>query len=310
MIIAVDIDDTVACLIDRWLGLYNAEFNDTKTSADITRWEISQCVKPECGSKIWKYLELPTLYDEVRPMPGALEGVALLRTAGHRVVFVTSCGKNASTIARAGDKFQWLVRNGFLEVKEPYLDFIVCADKTQVAADIIIDDRADTVSAWVEAGRAAILVSRPHNRSSASLDVIRAGSWRDITLMVDDHVLKRALLTAPVMEAKPKTVLPTDAATRKGIPIFTGVIDYFPNALAEIAAVSKAGNDQHNPGQPLHWARGKSMDHVDTAVRHMMERGTRDTDGMRHMAKAAWRCLAELQQECERDGAPVSRGSR
>ena len=34
-------------------------------------------------------------------------------------------------------------------------------------------------------------------------------------------------------------------------------------ALAEVARVSKAGNDQHNPGQPLHWARDKSADHAD-----------------------------------------------
>jgi hypothetical protein len=60
----------------------------------------------------------------------------------------------------------------------------------------------------------------------------------------------------------------------------------------------------------MHWARGKSMDHADCAVRHLMERGTIDTDGLRHSAKAAWRALAALQQELEDAGAPISRGSR
>lgn len=105
------------------------------------------------------------------------------------------------------------------------------------------------------------------------------------------------------------SALPTDANERKGIPLVTGVLDYFPAALAEIAKVSKAGNDQHNPGEPLHWERGKSHDHVDCLGRHLEERGTRDTDGQRHTAKAAWRILAELQLECERDGAPPARGS-
>lgn len=108
-----------------------------------------------------------------------------------------------------------------------------------------------------------------------------------------------------------KSVLPTDPQERKGIPITSGVLDYFPAALAEVAKVSKAGNDQHNPGQPLHWARGKSTDQADTLVRHLMERGTVDTDGMRHSAKLAWRALALLQIELEEAGeAPVARGAR
>jgi hypothetical protein len=118
--------------------------------------------------------------------------------------------------------------------------------------------------------------------------------------------LLRPAETIPI----PATALPTDKQARKDTPIGTGVLDYFPAALAEVARCSKAGNDQHNPGQPLHWARGKSADHFDAMVRHGMERGTVDDDGIRHSAKAAWRALAQLQQELEDAGlAPVSRGS-
>lgn len=94
-------------------------------------------------------------------------------------------------------------------------------------------------------------------------------------------------------------MLSTDAKTRKDTPITTGVLDYFPLAIAEIARVSKAGNDQHNPGEPLHWAKEKSTDHADCIVRHLLERGTIDTDGQRHSAKVAWRALALLQIELE-----------
>jgi hypothetical protein len=106
------------------------------------------------------------------------------------------------------------------------------------------------------------------------------------------------------------SALPTGKQERKDTPIFTGVLDYFPAALAEIARVSKAGNDQHNPGQPLHWARGKSNDHADCIVRHLMDRGTFDDDGQRHSAKGAWRSLALLQEEMEAAGAPMARGGR
>ena|SRR5579864_2828057 len=107
-----------------------------------------------------------------------------------------------------------------------------------------------------------------------------------------------------------KAVLPSDAKERKNIPIGTGVLDYFPAALAEVAKISFVGNQQHNPGQELHWARGKSQDQADTIIRHFLERGKLDVDGMRHSAKLAWRALALLQLELEAEGAPTARGAR
>src|ERR1039458_6711686 len=104
-------------------------------------------------------------------------------------------------------------------------------------------------------------------------------------------------------------LLPNDARERKQIPLASGVLDYFTSALIEVAKVSFKGNEQHNPGQPLHWARGKSMDHADTMLRHFTERGTIDTDGVRHSAKMCWRALAILEEELEAAGAPMSRGS-
>jgi hypothetical protein len=95
----------------------------------------------------------------------------------------------------------------------------------------------------------------------------------------------------------------TDKTARKGMPLHSGLFKYFPDALLAIAEVSRICNEQHNPGEPLHWERSKSTDHLDSAARHMLEAGSLDTDGTRHTAKAAWRLLAELQLEVERSNA-------
>ena len=95
--------------------------------------------------------------------------------------------------------------------------------------------------------------------------------------------------------------LPTDAKARKKIPVFSGVLMYFPDAIAAVAACSQAGNDQHHPDTPLHWDREKSTDEHDALVRHLMEAGTVDADGIRHSAKVAWRALAALQKEIENE---------
>lgn len=107
-------------------------------------------------------------------------------------------------------------------------------------------------------------------------------------------------------------VTPKDSASRKAIPLATGVLDYFPAALMAVAEVSRQGNEKHNPGEPLHHARGKSSDHADALARHLLDRGLIDEDtGLRHSAEAAWRALALLQQELEDAGeAPLARGAK
>lgn len=94
---------------------------------------------------------------------------------------------------------------------------------------------------------------------------------------------------------------PKDASSRKAIPIATGFVDYFPDAIIEIAKLSLIANEQHNPGQPLHWSREKSSDDADALMRHFLSRGTLDEEGIRHTAKVAWRALAMLQREIESD---------
>lgn len=93
--------------------------------------------------------------------------------------------------------------------------------------------------------------------------------------------------------------LPTDAKKRKDAPMARGCLDYFPKALAAVAELSRIGNEQHNPGQPMHWAKEKSTDHADCILRHMVDRGTIDTDGVLHSTKVAWRALALLETELD-----------
>ena len=97
--------------------------------------------------------------------------------------------------------------------------------------------------------------------------------------------------------------LPTDAKIRKDAPMARGLLDYFPDALFAVAELSRIGSEQHNPGEPMRWAKEKSTDEADCIIRHLVDRGKLDTDGVRHSAKVAWRALALLQREIETDGA-------
>ena len=92
-----------------------------------------------------------------------------------------------------------------------------------------------------------------------------------------------------------------DAERRKQTPVYSGVLKYFPRAIAAVAQCSWVGNEQHNPGTALHWDRAKSGDELDALTRHLMQAGTEDSDGILHSTKVAWRALANLEKELEQN---------
>jgi hypothetical protein len=110
--------------------------------------------------------------------------------------------------------------------------------------------------------------------------------------------------------------LPTDSQERKNYPMLSGCLKYFPAALAGVSNISKLGNDKHNPGEPLHHARGKSMDHGDCIIRHLID--TEDLlaknridpkQVLNEANQLAWRALAYSQEIHERFGAPLAPGA-
>lgn len=119
--------------------------------------------------------------------------------------------------------------------------------------------------------------------------------------------------------------LPVDSEERKRIPLVGGCLRYFPAALAGVAAWSRKGNDKHNPGEPLHWSRGKSSDHDECIIRHTLDledlQAEYERNGSRgellvelmleeHDARC-WRALAASQEFREKHGrAPLAPGAR
>lgn len=113
-----------------------------------------------------------------------------------------------------------------------------------------------------------------------------------------------------------KTTLPSDSQERKGIPLFSGVLRYFPAALAGVAKVSKLGNDKHNLGQPLYHNRSKSSDHADCLLRHLMDvqdllaSDANPEQVLEEVSSIAWRALAYSQELHEKYGAPLAPGAK
>ena len=169
-------------------------------------------------------------------------------------------------------------------------------------------------------GRTHLLKKTPRNARAQARADKKAGADAWAALRTDTGSWPDRTIPEPFPEPpRPQSLL--DMATsdqRKQYPVTTGFMDYFPDAMVEAARVSFLGNEKHNPGEPLHWSRGKSNDHADCIARHLMQRGGFDTivvngkpEKVRHSAALFWRAGALLQQELEDELAlKMGRGSR
>lgn len=140
------------------------------------------------------------------------------------------------------------------------------------------------------------------SRCAAALEAARSAYYFQPTTTPQESAVKDILDGPPATTSSStsaKQYLPSGAAERKRIPLYSGLVKYFPDALVAVASLSYIGNQQHNPGAKLHWDRTKSQDQEDTLLRHLFEAGTVDSDGVRHSTKVAWRALALLQLELE-----------
>lgn len=97
-------------------------------------------------------------------------------------------------------------------------------------------------------------------------------------------------------------VLPDTTLVREQYPLFDGLFAYFPAALCEVSRWSAVGNDKHNPGEPLHWAREKSTDHENKILRHLIDARHVNAEGFHEAVGMAWRALALCQEILEEAG--------
>jgi hypothetical protein len=101
---------------------------------------------------------------------------------------------------------------------------------------------------------------------------------------------------------------PMTSEERKQYPLTTGVIDYFPDALLYVAHVSYVANEQHNPGEKMHWAKENSIGYGDQIGRHLIGRDKVDDDNLLHAGKLAWRSLEYLQRLIEKKRSERANG--
>jgi len=170
----IDVDGVVCDLHTEWLRRYNAEYGDNLTNEDIKEWGLKPFVRPECGDRIYDYLNENLYGVETPAIGGAREGLERLRRAGDTITFVTSC----VAPGMFDSKVEWLRREGMMYKPDGLVATLDGTSKLVVAGDVLIDDRGETVRKFTWAGRIAILFTQPWNRDDWA--PARMESWEEV----------------------------------------------------------------------------------------------------------------------------------
>lgn len=169
--ILVDMDQILVNLNDTWLKVHNEENDESVTIEDITTWEMENHVNT--GKGIYKIIERPGFFDDLPPLPGAVEGFKALRNSGHEVVVCTSPASDDS--ARA--KYAWCKRHLGLDRR----DVFIMHKKYWLAGtcDVLIDDKPDNILRWSRAGKVAMSIAYPYNEDVAEYCSVYAEGYKD-----------------------------------------------------------------------------------------------------------------------------------
>ncbi|GAB2724271.1 5'(3')-deoxyribonucleotidase [Paenibacillus thermoaerophilus] len=171
-ILLLDMDSVIVDLMTEWHRRYNEDYNDNLSVEKLASWESELYVKPECGTKIYDYLDQPGLFANLPPVPGAIECLYRMRD-DYELIIVTSSRTYAYT-----EKEQWVERH------LPFIgkrNLIFAHRKELIRGDLLFDDAPHNLEDFAATGRLAIAMDYPYNRN---VNVPRVNNWEQFERLV------------------------------------------------------------------------------------------------------------------------------
>lgn len=164
-VIAIDLDDVLADLVESWVEVVNKNENENVRSCDIKCWDIKKYFK--CNKKVFTYLT----YDFFRGLPVKKDSQEIVKKLSkiYDVYIATSATKIPDSLKA---KVEWLNEHfPFISADK----IVLCGDKSVIKADIMIDDGVHNLKAF---SGEKILFDAPHNRDCN--EFTRAKNWNEI----------------------------------------------------------------------------------------------------------------------------------
>ncbi len=191
-VLLFDLDGICTNLAKKWLAVYNRDWNDDLTLSRIVAWEWHKFVKPECGKRIYHYLNRPDFFADLEPIPGCIEVLGRLARRTELVV-VTASPREA-----AAAKMAW-VRHHLPFVPKP--NIVITYRKDLVRGDFMFDDAPRNLRHFTGI---RIMMDYPYNRDFH--DCYRVRDWQHFEQLLDYFLTEMAAGRRP--PDRPQNQLP------------------------------------------------------------------------------------------------------
>lgn len=192
--ILLDVDDVLA----DWMGAVN----DVIERATGRRVTPEQCrgwldfngqgfTKTELDY-IMSELNAPGFTEELRPLPGALEGVTnLIKATGCHVGYVTAPWHSSETWH--AERLRWLRDQGFMGMHR-HTSFFATKDKWLVGPGVLIDDKVQNIidyRKYRKDGKSVLwrTIWNDHDPQRPGLRAIN--TWTEVQKEVEDYVFRK-----------------------------------------------------------------------------------------------------------------------
>jgi 5'(3')-deoxyribonucleotidase len=183
-IIAVDMDDTLQDFIPHWINAYNKKYNDKLHHSQITEWDVTKFIKPECGVKIYELLNEPNFFANMTPKESSQEVTKWL-SEYYDIYIVTN-----SHYKTYDEKIKWVMKH-YPHLKIEDGKFITLKNKYLFKADYLIDDGAHNIESFPNT---SLLINMPHNQNYVNEDktkrVYRVNNWSEIAVFFSKEMIK------------------------------------------------------------------------------------------------------------------------
>lgn len=193
--VALDWDDVIIDFIGGVCTGVSKESGYMLEEKDITSWTFADFLDPILGRPWWEWMrDRVHIWGHAEPIPGAILGIEKMRRMGIYTEIVTAKPEWATP-----QLWKWLGR--YSVVVDQVTVVALNQTKSEVTdADILIDDRPSNCQEFVDAGGAAFLFSRTHNKdfqtSAAQPGFSKSGSWEQKIIRVSDWNQILSYLTA------------------------------------------------------------------------------------------------------------------
>lgn len=158
--VLVDMDGILADCCADWCDWLSQDYNLDLTTADVTEWDMAKIPKlaDVPADEVYSYLFRPGFFKYLKPLAGAIEGLAELHHMNHDIFIVTSPSGPESMV----EKCWWVAKHlPFIDQKKIKFSH----HKSMIRGDVLIDDRGSTLLDYRKAWPAARVmgIEYPYN---------------------------------------------------------------------------------------------------------------------------------------------------